>query len=421
MTLKIRLLAGIPILFALIFAFIWLHFILDTMPAGFYSGDDINFFSPLISEFAATGDLSLLFEPQGPHMHLFYKLQTYLSMNYFGWNPHLTPALGLLLLLGLAWTFSLRKINMTDNFVGKKESFRVYLFWMIANLGFVCVILGHLNQRSFSYHMLSLNNPVLIGLGAVCLYKFAKLLNNPGHWQFVTLGVFSFASLLFIWGLSTAFNYFLLAALAFMAFIIAGPTFVKALINVIFRHQKPYGIVNWLRDYRSAMVGGCLFTFLTLLYYVIVSGAGGNTGLSLSSISPSFILDISYASAGWVFLTGKYAIAAKSIVTLVFALAVSLIIFFTRRISRNDKLFFTGVIVFILFFGLGTVMLRGNNAILLPRYVAVFGLFWIAATWALGRVSIEKLHKIKTTTLHIKTGACYLINTLTWLLLPALG
>jgi len=91
-----------------------------------------------------------------------------------------------------------------------------------------------------------------------------------------------------------------------------------------------------------------------------------------------------YATTGLTaILTQKFSIL-KGFVALFLILLSSATVFLSPNVSRTNKLFFFGICILILTFGIGVIWLRGDALLLAPRYAYVFSLFWVAIVWILG-------------------------------------
>ncbi len=381
-------------------ASLWLHFILAITPGNYYTADDVNFFAPLISEYLATGDNSLWLKPQGPHIHIFYKFQTLISMKYFGWSTHFTEVLGLITLVGFGWFFKHKEAELaTGSQIAKsKRQMHIQSFtFFFCNIVFLAVVLGHMNKRSFEYHMLALNNPTLLCLGGICLFSFAQLLTEKKPFTLMPFIAFAVSSFLLIVVMATAFNYFVLLALLIMSLVAAGPSLLTALMNIIRRRETGSSLLKWFVTYRAAFLAGVYFSILTLIYYALASGEASRPAAGGLSLSLKFFSDLAFSSTGLTGFPGLKQSASLSYGVLALAILVSGLIFKSNHVRRIDKVFFTGVICFVISFAIGSSWLRGQNVVLAPRYIFSFSFFWIAVAWILGRLILSTVAGHQTT------------------------
>lgn len=377
--------------FIVVFTAFWLHFILAITPGNYYSADDVNFFAPLASEYLKTNDQSFWIKAQGPHLHIFYKFQTVISMKYFGWSTYFTEILGLFCLIAFGWV--IRHKNFNNNIYlnpeliqFRSEKYYRALLMVFCNLVFLTVLLGYVNKRSFEYHMLALNNPTLLVLGAICLYSFAKVLTVSKSLKSPPFLIFNISSFLMIWVLATAFNYFFLLAIGVMFALKIGPVALKSLL-VYFKHDRNHRtLVAPIIEYKAAILAVLYFSTLTFVYYLVASGSGVTGAKGSFALSLKFFLNLAYSSTGLNSFAGFQQTPLISYSALILAILVIFLILFSKRLETIDKLFFIGVITFVLSFAVGSVWLRGAGVVLAPRYIFSFSFFWMAAAWLLGKM-----------------------------------
>lgn len=383
--------------FVVIFAAFWVHFILSITPGNYYSVDDVNFFAPLISEYLTTNDSSLWLKAQGPHLHFFYKFQTLVSMRYFGWSTHFTQTLGLVCLIIFGWAYRHKNPRLetyldTQLITVRYKIYGQLLLVLFCNVVFLTILLGYVNKRSFEYHMLALNNPALLVLGAICLYNYAKILTNPKTLVSSAFLIFGITSFCIIWILATAFNYFILVAISVMFLVIIGPAVVKTLASNSKPKRKIEILIALLKDYVSAILSILYFAVLTLAYYIVASSSGVNGGAGNFSLSLKMFLDLAYSSTG---LNGFPGFQQSDLISysafILIILATSLILL-SKRLAVVEKLFFIGVITFIISFAIGSAWLRGEGVILAPRYIFSFSFFWMTVAWLLGKILLSNLN-----------------------------
>lgn len=363
----------------------WLKLVLTVRSPELHYGDDINFFGPLISQYILTGDESLLLKAQGPHLHFFYKLQTYISMKYFDWNAALSPLLGVLV-MAFSAKYLLHRTESCykdQNDKGTKwSSLKTALPIVLINMAFVTTFMGLMNFRSLDNHILALNNPVTFALSVSCIFYYVKILCDEK--KLSSILVFLLVATLYIWLLATALSYFLLIGLFSAAIFISVPDFIRLLRAGRSQKNSLASIVLlWYRKYTMALLAGLYFCLMLVLYSTLTRG---NLADDIpSGLSGRFFIDLGVSSLGISEYIESPALYNTAGLGSLFLAIISLsLIFYTKRITSSQKALLCGLMLTLLSLAVGTEFLRGEGAVVSPRYTYFFVMFWVAIIWYLG-------------------------------------
>ncbi|MGB6231569.1 MAG: hypothetical protein WBF53_15750 [Litorimonas sp.] len=372
-------------------ALFWASYILEMKPGHYYSKDDLNFFGPRTAAYLRGDDNAFWSTPQGPHLHIGYKLQSVLLMKHFNWNSHLLALAGIYVLCAFAWFGRHRweVVPNTESGPAKRPALPTALVWLLVNMAFALALIGHLNVRSFGYTMLLLNNPLITVSGAIMLYSFAALLAKGSQRQFAMAAAFIASTIFIFWGIAIAISPFFMAALAAMGAVAFVLNFIKRRKGGDASMQSISAV---LKSLRLPIAGGLAALILALAYFAYVSATPRSGTINLEGIDlVSLVPNISYVTTGLSVLGIKASLFSTSITMALLALSL-LVLAQSRFLGTTNKLFLLGVFVLVVTFSTGTVLLRGASALMSPRYIPTIGTLYIAIVWCLGQLVWRALH-----------------------------